>query len=93
MANVNASMAPTMSQLNGQVAGSNVTMANSLLNLGKLFGGKAFNMPSSSSSYSPMQLPSLQQPMQKPNYSLGNPNGTLDGIRPEWLNTLGNLGG
>ena len=97
MADVNARMAPTLSTLNQQVGNSNITMANSLLNLGKLFGGKAFNMPSSPGSPQVggmgSSLPTLQQPMPAANYSLGNPNATLSGINPEWLKTLGNSGG
>jgi hypothetical protein len=94
MADLNARMAPTLSQLNGQVGGSAMTMANSLLNLGKLFGGKGFSgIGGGGQPQAPMSLPSLSNPMPAPNYSLGNPNGTLSGIRPEWLNTLGNGGG
>jgi hypothetical protein len=94
MADLNARMAPTLSQLNGQVGGSNMTMANSILNLGKLFGGKGFSgIGGGGQPQAPMNLPSLSNPMPAPNYSLGNPNGTLSGIRPEWLNTIGNGGG
>jgi hypothetical protein len=94
MADLNARMAPTLSNLNSQVGGSTMTMANSLLNLGKLFGGKGFSgIGGGGQPQAPMSLPSLSNPMPAPNYSLGNPNGTLSGIRPEWLNTLGNVGG
>ena len=81
MAGLNAQMAPTLSNLDQQVGNSNWTMANSILNLGHLFG----KGPDKVSS---QQLPTLQQPMAKPNYSLGNPNATLSGINPEWLKSL-----
>lgn len=91
MADINSRMAPTLNTLNQQTAGNDVTALNSLLNLGKLFGGKGFSgIGGGGSSYTPY-TPSA--PMPAANYSLGNPNATLEGINQDWLKTLGNRGG